>query len=202
MANMNDVKRTKFNIILLGESRVGKTCLVTSLTKGAFMDTGLLTAGIDFHIVEKEFEGKKYKFKIFDTAGQERYKSISKSSIKLADGILLIFAVNNKNSFEKINSWIDSIKDEVNEFQKSIILCGNKIDVENREISYKEGLEFAETHRFKYFETSAKTLKGVQEVFEEMYKDIYDANKKMENTNIEITKSNNESKKKKSINWC
>ena len=154
---MIDIRRTKFNIIILGESRVGKTCLVTVLTGHSFADVGLLTAGIDFHLVEKEIDGKTYKFKIFDTAGQERYKSISKSSIKLADGILLVFSVDNRESFEKIDEWIESVKEEVNESQKAIIICGNKIDVEERAISYDTGLQFANTHNFKYFETSAKT---------------------------------------------
>ena len=194
---MDIVRRTKFNIIILGESRVGKTCLVTVLTGHSFSDVGLLTAGIDFHLVEKEIDGKTYKFKIFDTAGQERYKSISKSSIKLADGILLVFSVDNRESFEKIDEWIESVKEEVNESQKAIIICGNKIDVENRLISYDTALQFANTHNFKYFETSAKTGQGVKEAFNELYKDIYDLNMKVEKSNIELSELNNNDKKKK-----
>ena len=185
---MNQVKRTKFNIIILGESRVGKTCLVTVLNGNKFEDVGILTAGIDFHVVESEFEGKKYKFKIFDTAGQERYKSISKSSIKLADGIYLVYAVDNKDTFNKINEWIESIKEEVNVAQKAIILVGNKIDVPQRLITREEGEEFANNHNFKYFETSAKTGEGVKESFEILYKDVFELNRKSLDTNITLNK--------------
>lgn len=195
---MNQVKRTKFNIIILGESRVGKTCLVTVLNGNKFEEVGLLTAGIDFHVVESEFEGKKYKFKIFDTAGQERYKSISKSSIKLADGIYLVYAVDNRETFMKINEWIESIKEEVNVSQKAIILVGNKIDVEERDISKEEGEEFAKTHNFKYFETSAKTGEGVKESFNELYKDVFELNRKSLDTNINLKKQ----RKKKDGGFC
>ena len=177
LINMNESKRTKFNAIILGESRVGKTALIDSLCHKPFNENSLLTAGVDFQIVEREMEGKIYKFKIFDTAGQERFKSISKSSIKLADGILLVFAVDNSNTFDKISEWIASIKEEVNESEKAIILAGNKIDIEDREISYDKALEFAEDCKFKYYETSAKTNVGVQEVFNELFKDIYNLNK-------------------------
>ena len=186
---MNQVKRTKFNIIILGESRVGKTCLVTVLNGNKFEDVGLLTAGIDFHVVDAEFEGKKYKFKIFDTAGQERYKSISKSSIKLADGIYLVYAVDNRDTFSKINEWIESIKEEVNVSQKAIILVGNKVDVPERAVPKQEGEEFAKNHNFKYFETSAKTGEGVKESFNELYKDVFELNRKSLETNITLKKS-------------
>ena len=191
---MNQVKRTKFNIIILGESRVGKTCLVTVLSGNKFEEVGLLTAGIDFHVVDAEFEGKAYKFKIFDTAGQERYKSISKSSIKLADGIYLVYAVDNRDTFLKINEWIESIKEEVNVSQKPLILVANKIDVEERIISKEEGESFAKNHNFKYYETSAKTGEGVKESFNILYKDIFELNRKSLETNINLKNS----KKKKS----
>ena len=194
---MNDIKRKKFNIIVLGESRVGKTSLITVLNDRPFEDVSLLTAGIDFHMVEKEYGGKNYKFKIFDTAGQERYKSISKSSIKLADGILLVYAVDNKETFEKINEWIESIKEEVNSSQKAIVLVGNKIDVEERVISNEQGKEFAANNKFKYFETSAKTGKGVKEAFNTLYDDIFELNKKeLTTTNIVLDEKQNKKKKK------
>ena len=193
---MNQVKRKKFNIIVLGESRVGKTSLVSTLNNKPFEEVGLLTAGIDFHMAEKEFEGQNYKFKIFDTAGQERYKSISKSSIKLADGIILVYSVVEKETFDKINEWIESIKEEVNTSQKAIILVGNKIDIENRVITSEEGENFAINNKFKYFETSAKTGVGVKEAFNTLYDDIFELNKQnLITSNIDLNRDNKKKKK-------
>ena len=189
---MNAIKRTKFNIMLLGESQVGKTSMISYLTSGIYEEIGLLTAGIDCTTVDTQFEGKKYKFKIFDTAGQERYKSISKSSIKLADGFLLVFAVDNRDSFEKINGWIANIQDEVNVSQKIIFLVGNKCDItDKREISTETGSEFAKKVKLKYFETSAKAGIGIKEVFNQLYEEVYNLNKKKINENINLDNNNN-----------
>ena len=193
---MNEIKRTKFNIILLGETLVGKTSMIAYLTNGRFEDVGLSTAGIDCHLVETQFEGKKYKFKIFDTAGQERYRSISKSSIKLADGFLLVFAVDNKNTFNKLNGWVESIQNEVDLSQKIIFLVGNKCDItDKREITSEAGSDFGNKNKMKYFETSAKTGSGINEVFNELYKEIYNLNKKSTNSNINLDNNKHEQKK-------
>ena len=193
---MNAIKRTKFNIMLLGESRVGKTSMIAYLTSGTYQEVGLLTAGIDCHMVETQFEGKKYKFKIFDTAGQERYKSISKSSIRLADGFLLVFSVDNKESFEKINEWITNIQDETNVTQKIVFLVGNKCDMtDKRIISTDEGKDFANKNKLRFFETSAKTGLGIKEVFNELYQEIYNLNKQSTNENIDLDKKNDQKKR-------
>ena len=193
---MNAIKRTKFNIMLLGESKVGKTSMIAYLTSGTYQEVGLLTAGIDCHMVETQFEGKKYKFKIFDTAGQERYKSISKSSIRLADGFLLVFSVDNKESFEKINEWITNIQDETNVTQKIVFLVGNKCDMtDKRIISTDEGKDFANKKKLRFFETSAKTGFGINEVFNELYQEIYNLNKQSTNENIDLDKKNDQKKR-------
>ena len=135
------IQRKKFNISLLGESQVGKTSIVKYLKSNDFSDEGILTAGLDNYIDEAEFDGKKYKFEIYDTAGQERFKSISRSTIKISEGFMVIFSVNDRNSFIKIGEWIDSIKSEVQISTKSIFLIGNKIDMPNREILNEETVE-------------------------------------------------------------
>ena len=194
---MNEIKRTKFNIMLLGESRVGKTSMISYLTCGEYVEVGLLTAGIDCHVVETELGGKKYKFKIFDTAGQERYKSISKSSIKLADGFLIVFAIDNQESFNKVNDWIGNIQEEVNISNKVIFLVGNKCDIKERIISNEKVLDFANNKKLKYYETSAKTGFGINQVFNDLYQEIYNMNKKSTEKNISLNK--NEKKKKDSF---
>ena len=187
------IQRKKFNISLLGESQVGKTSIVKKLKNDDFSDEGLTTAGIDSYIDDAEFDGKKYKFKIFDTAGQERFKSISKTTIKFSEGFMVIFSVIDRQSFERVGEWIDSIKDTVQLQTKSIYLIGNKIDVSNREVLNEEAVEYAKMNNLKYFETSAKTGHGIREVFEQLYQDIYNLQKELglDKENLDLKDRNN-----------
>ena len=187
------IQRKKFNISLLGESKVGKTSIVKKLKNDSFSDEGLLTAGIDSYIDEAEIDGKKYKFKIFDTAGQERFKSISKTTIKFSEGFMIIFSVTDRNSFKSVDDWINSIKDTVQLQTKSIYLIGNKIDAPNREVLNEEAFEYAKMNNLKYFETSAKTGHGIKEVFAQLYQDIYNLQKELglDKDNLDLADRNN-----------
>ena len=186
---MNNIDRTKFNIFLLGDTTVGKTSLVEVLSGMPFSEKKLTTIGVDFIFQSATFNGKKYTFKIFDTAGQERYQSIGDAQLKTSDGFLLIFSVDKKQTMERVSKWIESIEKNVNIDEKVLILVGNKIDIKEREVSEEEGLNYAKEKNLKYFETSAKTQAGVKEVFQQMYKDIYElsiknsSNKKAEEAN-------------------
>ena len=174
------IKRTKFNVSLLGETAVGKTSMIQVKSGMPFNEDQLATVGIDNLMEKAKFDGTEYKFKIFDTAGQERYNSISGSTIKVADGFVLVFSVNLKSSLDKITLWIKSIEETVNIKEKALILVGNKKDIQDREVSTEEGENFAEKYNMKYFETSAKTGEGIQEAFNQIYRDIYDLNVKLE----------------------
>ena len=189
------IKRTKFNVSLLGDTSVGKTCMINSLKGFPFDANQIATIGIDDVMDEAKFENVSYKFKIFDTAGQERYNSISTQTIQLADGFLIVFAVDNPDSFDKISLWIETIEDKVNINQKAIILVGNKCDIKNeeRKIDKSKAEEFANSHKMKYYETSAKTGENIKIVFNQLYTDIYNLSKKLEKKedNIKLTKKNN-----------
>ena len=190
----NHIKRLKFNVIILGESQVGKSSMISSLQGEPFEDYSLSTTGIDFFNDTAEFDGVKYKFKIFDTAGQERFKSISGSTIKVADGFLVVFAANNINSFEQVKYWIHTIEEQINLENKPIIIVANKIDLE-REVLHDEGLKYTKSNNLKYYETSAKTGYNIKEVFHELYSDIYNLKKNSLNTsdnniNIKVKKKN------------
>ena len=107
---MNSIKRIKFNVSLLGETQVGKTSMVQVKSGIPFDEYQLATVGIDNFLDNATFENQEYKFKIFDTAGQERYNSISSQTLKVADGYILVFSVDKKSSLEKIDLWIKSIE--------------------------------------------------------------------------------------------
>ena len=178
---MNEIARKKFNINFLGDTSVGKTSIIKRHVNKTFDENAIATIGIDNIKDEKEFDKKKYSFKIYDTAGQERYKSISLNYIKLGDGFLLVFSVDNKETFDKLEEWVQNIYDSVSIDEKVIFLVGNKIDSPNRVVKREEAEAFAKNKKFRYFETSAKTGEGVEELFDELYNTIYNLNKKCEN---------------------
>ena len=193
-----DIKRLKFNVIILGEGQVGKSSMISTLKGNKFEETGLSTTGIDFYNDEAIFDGNKYKFKIFDTAGQERYRSISSQQIKVADGFMVVYAVNLPQSFEQIRWWIDTIEDETDITKKPVMLVANKVDIKERIITHNQGYEYASSRKIKYIETSAKTGYNIKEAFNELYTDIYNIGKddiKTTEENIKIRQSLNKRKK-------
>ena len=194
-----NIRRTKFNVIILGDGQVGKSSIIGNLKGKEFDDVGLSTTGIDFYNDTATFDGKIYTFKIFDTAGQERYKSISTQQIKLGDGFMVVYSVDLPNSFIQIRHWIDTIEEEVDLTQKPILLVANKVDLE-RKISHNEGFEFASDRNIKYIETSAKTGFNIKEAFNELYTEIYNLKKDdIKNTeeNIKLKMISKNKKKKK-----
>ena len=156
-------KEIKYKILVLGDQAVGKTCFLLKYTNDSFNEVNLSTVGVEVYPKEVTLEnGKKVLAQIWDTAGQERFRSICKNYYKGAQGIILMFEVINKESFKNVKSWLDLLKNEVSE-KVSIILVGNKIDLENkREVSKEEGEEMAKKYGLSYFETSAKTGDNIQ----------------------------------------
>ena len=176
------IERLKFNISVLGDSTVGKTCMLNNLKGIPFDDNQIATIGIDEVYDEAKFDNTLYKFKIFDTAGQERYRGITTSTVQISDGFMLVFSIIKKESFERIQYWINTIKDKVNIREKVLYLIGNKIDMEKeREVTYEEASNLAKMYNIQYFETSAKTGLKIKETFHKLYEDIYNLNKKLEN---------------------
>ena len=177
---MDVINRTKFNVSILGESTVGKTTICSVFLGKEFTEITLQTVGIENVFVPAKFDGKEYKFKIFDTAGQERYRSIAKNTINLADGFLLVFAVDDKKTFETLGEWIKSIEENCDISKKALFLVGNKVDIEKRNVSKEEALSFAKANNIKYFETSAKTGLGIKEVFKLLFEEVYKKCKEIE----------------------
>ena len=168
-------KYDKFYITLLGESNVGKTSISYFHKEKTFDKSSFTDEIINSHFKKLKFVGDddEYNFKIIDIPGEERYKNIIQASIGISDGLLLIFSVDNMESFNKINDWIKVINDKINSKEKALILVGNKIDTNKREVKKEETEELARNLRIKYRETSAKTGEGIDEVFQELYYEIY-----------------------------
>lgn len=158
---MNNDK--KCDIVIVGDGFVGKSALISKYTVNDFQAKYIVTVGIDYYEKEEEINNEKIKVRIWDTAGQERYQGLTKSFYKCGNGIILTYDVTNRESFNNLKKWIDSIMNFKKE-NATIIIVGNKIDL-SRQVSKEDAVELARRNRYKYFETSAKTGKGVNECF-------------------------------------
>ncbi|XP_053166971.1 ras-related protein Rab-39A [Hemicordylus capensis] len=174
----------QFRLIVLGDSTVGKSCLVHRFTKGSFpgpMDSDP-TLGVDYFSRLVEIEpGKRIKLQLWDTAGQERFRAITSSYYRNSVGGLLVFDITNRSSFEHVCDWLDEAKIHVLPFQIVFILVGHKCDLESqRQVTREEAEELASACGMRYIETSAKEATNVEESFTLLTKDIYALVKKGE----------------------
>ena len=171
-------------IMILGNYSVGKTSFLIRFTKNKFDETYLATIGIDYIYRIINIENKLYKLMFYDTAGEEKYKSIPKNHIKNVQGIILMYDITNKKSFDSIIDWISDVK-EINGENFPMILVGNKIDLnESREVTEEMGYELAEKIQIEFFETSNKDGTNIQEAgLEIVYKILSET--KVNNSRIE-----------------
>ena len=171
-------------IMILGNYSVGKTSFLIRFTKNKFDETYLATIGIDYIYRIINIENKLYKLMFYDTAGEEKYKSIPKNHIKNVQGIILMYDITNKKSFDSIIDWISDVK-EIKGENFPMILVGNKIDLnESREVTEEMGYELAEKNQIEFFETSNKDGTNIQEAgLEIVYKILSET--KVNNSRIE-----------------
>ena len=190
MAKIEDIK-----VITLGNSEVGKSSFIIKYIDNSFTLYYTATLGIDFKQKKiKLKDGRDVRLRIFDTAGQERYKSVSASFIKKADGVILIYDIGDLESFEAVDNWIKSIR-EIGKDKLPIILVGNKCDLpdDKRMISLKEGQDKANEFNIPFYETSCKEGINIKEVFEKLVDDIMEKGSKNINREYKIL---NKGKKK------
>ncbi|XP_018011276.1 ras-related protein Rab-10 [Hyalella azteca] len=157
-----------FKLLLIGDSGVGKTCILFRFSDDAFNTTFISTIGIDFKIKTIELEGKKIKLQIWDTAGQERFHTITTSYYRGAMGIMLVYDITNPKSFDNIAKWLRNIDEHANKDVEKMIL-GNKCDMEDKRVIPKEkGEDIAAEHGIRFLETSAKANINIEQAFLEL----------------------------------
>ena len=195
--NHNKVK-SDIKIITLGDSRVGKTSLIIKYIDNKFTGNYVTTMGFD--IKNKQLtlkDGTEAKLMVFDTAGQERFRSLAENYIKKANGVLLVYDISERVSFQNIENWIESIKENCNGIPT--ILIGNKSDLnDERKVSFEEGNQKAEEFGCPFYETSCKNGDNVNKCFIELAELVYEKiGKKSSQNDSQILRKNSRKPKKK-----
>ena len=185
-------------IALLGDSCVGKTSLIRRFVEDRFEDNFISTIGVDYFEKKVMINNKQINLVIQDTSGEERFKSLSKTYYKNADGIIFVFDVTNKESFSQgIKYWLTESDNEKGENNYKKILVGNKSDLKDmRKVNKETAEKYSENRNMKYFETSAKTGENVDLIFKELVELILkDPKPKIENNKLgSVEKSSNKKK--------
>ena len=171
-----------FKIILVGDSGVGKSCLSIKASRNYFEDFYSPTVGFEFLTFNVKVEDQNIKLQIWDTCGQEVYRSLISSFYRSASLAIIVYSIDSEESFSNIEKWLNDIKSQSNPNIK-IFLIGNKADLEDkRQVTKESGENFFKQNKLSYFtETSAKTGFNVQNVFIEVAKVLYKEHEEIKN---------------------
>lgn len=174
-----------FKYIIIGDTGVGKSCLLLQFTDKRFRTDHDLTIGVEFGARLVNIDGTHIKLQIWDTAGQESFRSITRSYYRGAAGALLVYDITRRETFNHLSRWLQEVRQNGNP-NMTIMLIGNKCDLDRREVSVEEGAQFANQHGLIFLETSAKTAQNVDEAF------LYTARRIYENIQSGICDPKNE----------
>jgi small GTP-binding protein len=197
---MNDEEKKDSDMIikllLIGNAYVGKTLIVQKFIDNSFSKSTVSTIGVDLQSKIIDINGKKVKYLIWDTAGEDRMKTMTYSYYRGCHVILVVFDVTERKSFQNVTTWVECI----DKFAKANVLkflVGNKTDLEDKRIvTYDEGKKLAEDNGLKYYEISALTIKGLHEMFEDIAKEYVEIYEQKQYKNFQLKKLQEKNKKK------
>lgn len=154
-----------FKLLLIGDSGVGKSCLLLRFADDSYTDSYISTIGVDFKIRTVELDGKVIKLQIWDTAGQERFRTITSSYYRGAHGIIVVYDVTDQDSFNNVKQWLNEIDRYASETVQKL-LVGNKCDmVSKKVVEFETAKQFADSLNITFLETSAKNAQNVEQAF-------------------------------------
>ena len=198
----------KCQLLIIGDSTVGKTSILSRFANGTFNANYLATVGLDNFTKDETIDDKNVHIKIWDTAGQERFKALTKGFFRNAEGIMIVYDVTNQETFDSLKNWIQSIKDNMgNDFMERvpIVIIGNKIDSDEREVKTEDAESFCKQQNYPYFETSAKTGENIDSTVRFLVKKVIESNSDNKNgggnNNIKINAEEHK-KNEKSVCGC
>ena len=158
----NSVSVSKYKIIFVGDAGVGKTTIISRIMDNPYNEVYEPSIGVDFMSKNIKFRDQNVKLQMWDTSGKEKYKGLIPSYVKNSSIVFLVYDISVRTSFDNIPKWITFIKTIEN---TSLVLCGNKIDLSNREVKKEEGEELAKKEGIQFFEVSAKTDENIKNMF-------------------------------------
>ena len=162
-----------FKFIVIGSSGVGKTAILKRLVDDVFTGESQSTIGVEFIATTIDVDGNSVKLQIWDTAGQERFRSIAKAYFRSAVGVILVFDLTDRKSFEDLNQWLNDVH-SLCDPNAVVTLIGNKSDLNSqRAITQSEAESFAQMHQLTYLETSALGGDNIQEAFQRTAAAVY-----------------------------
>ena len=163
-------------LLVVGDSSVGKTNFITMFIENKFNQTYMTTSGMDLKTSSIVVKNKKIRVQLWDTAGQEKYRAITKNLFLKVQGALVVYDITNDNSFTNLKTWVKSIKEECGKSMQMIIV-GNKCDLDDQRVIEKEkALEYAEEEKVEYIETSSKTGENVQKAISQLCEKVLENN--------------------------
>uniref|UniRef100_A0A8C9YZE6 Ras-related protein Rab-19 n=1 Tax=Sander lucioperca TaxID=283035 RepID=A0A8C9YZE6_SANLU len=175
--NHDDSFDLLFKIILIGDSNVGKTCLVQNFKSGIFSEKQQNTIGVDFTVRTVDIDGKKVKMQVWDTAGQERFRTITQSYYRSAHGAIIAYDITRRPTFDSVAHWIKEVE-LYGATNIVLVLIGNKCDLEQeRQVPFEKACNLAkESDVLAALETSAKESQNVEEAFTLMARELMSRN--------------------------
>jgi small GTP-binding protein len=184
----------RFKIVVIGASGSGKTSMIDRLISGEFSSEARITVGVDYKPYRVDVKENVCQLEIWDTAGQEKYRSVAKSYFRNAVGCVLVFDITSRSSFEDLQFWLNEFR-LMADSNALVILVGNKADLENeRQIPIEAAEEYARDHMIDYLETSAVTDQNVKEAFHRMGRKVFDL---VQSGTLDVPRSSEVSKRKK-----
>lgn len=179
---MSDKRPHNYKVVIVGKSSVGKSSIMLKFTDDRFTENYLTTIGVDFKFRSFKLKEEAFKLQIWDTAGQEKYQTITKTFYKGAHAVIVVFDITSRTSYDEMtNMWLTEVESNCDK-DVEIAIVGNKSDMDNkREVSFQEANDCAMRHNCSYFETSAKNGNNIEKVFFELTEVIY-AKEKMKIT--------------------
>ncbi|KAM3147056.1 hypothetical protein pb186bvf_000772 [Paramecium bursaria] len=178
-----------FKVLLIGNSGVGKSCMLMRYSENQFTNNFYNTIGVDFKTKSIQIGEHNVKLQIWDTAGQDRFRTITCSYYRGAQGIMIVYDITDRESFENVKTWMVEIDKYASE-SVNRMLIGNKCDMsERREVSYDEGLELSRQYSIPFYETSAKSSLNIDIAFTHITKNIL--NRELHNTRSVVRKNPN-----------
>ena len=192
----------QIKIVIIGDSGVGKTNFIFRFAENSFSDMHVSTVGLDYKskIIILPSSKKRVRIQIWDTAGQERYMAINKNTLQKVQGIIIMYDLTNRKSFENLERWFNIVSQ--NFAGKTVFLVANKLDLadDKRIVTVEEGQKLAEENNMKFYEGSGQNGENVEEIFiqmaEKVYENIINDKDSFQSSSSKLNKNNQKKKKK------